>query len=180
MFSYQIEPGLTLKPLELQDSEKLYQMINQSRAHLREYLAFVDGTVHPNDTKSFVQSTVHSNAEEQSFVSVILVDEQIAGLVGFNQIDWSNRKAELGYWLGEPFLRKGIMTKAVKAIINYGFNHLALNRIQLRAVFFNKASRGIAEKLAFVEEGVIREAEWVNDHYVDHVLYGLLKRDWQK
>ncbi|MBM7540262.1 GNAT family N-acetyltransferase [Amphibacillus cookii] len=178
MFSYEIEPGIKLKPLEHRDTESLYQLITHSREHLRTFLGFVDDTKKQDDTKAFVESTVISNAKQQSFVAVIVVDEQVAGLVGFNKINWSNKRAEFGYWIGEAFVRKGIMTKAVRAIIDYGFAELDLNRIDIRAAFFNKASRGVAEKLGFVQEGVIREAEWLHDHFVDHVVYGLLKQDW--
>ncbi|SEN69516.1 ribosomal-protein-serine acetyltransferase [Amphibacillus marinus] len=178
MFRFEIEAGLALKPLELKDGNKLYQLITESRQHLRTYLPFVDQTAKPEDTLEFVKATVISNAEQKSFVTVVLVEEQIAGLVGFNQISWPNKKAEVGYWLAEPFIKRGITTKAVRAIINYAFKTLELNRITIRAAFFNKASQGVAKKLGFQQEGVIREAEWVNDQFVDHVVYGMLKRDW--
>lgn len=179
MYRFEIEPGLALKPLELRDTEQLYQVIIDSREHLRVFLPFVDHTKTSEDTKKFVNNAVRDNAIEKSFVSVIMVDDQVAGLVGMNQINWENKNAELGYWLGSSFTRRGIMTKATRAIIDYAFNELNLNRVEIRAAFSNKASRGVAEKLNFVQEGIIRDAEWINDRFVDHVVYGLLKREWQ-
>lgn len=179
VYRFEIEPGLALKPLELRDTEQLYQVIIDSREHLRVFLPFVDHTKTSEDTKKFVNNAVRDNAIEKSFVSVIMVDDQVAGLVGMNQINWENKNAELGYWLGSSFTRRGIMTKATRAIIDYAFNELNLNRLEIRAAFSNKASRGVAEKLNFVQEGIIRDAEWINDRFVDHVVYGLLKREWQ-
>jgi len=179
MYRFKIEPGLALKPLESRDADALYQMIDQSRSHLRTYLPFIDLTESVNDTKRFVNTTVRDNAIEQSFVSVIMVDEQVAGLVGMNSINWQSKNAMLGYWLGEPFVRKGVMTKATRAIIDYAFNELDLNRVEIRAATTNKASRGVAEKLNFTQEGILREVEWVNGHFVDLVVYGMLKREWQ-
>lgn len=179
MYRFEIEPGLSLKPLELKDAEPLYELIDQSRLYLRTYLSFIDQTQSPMDTNRFVNNTVRDNALQQAFVAVIMVDEQIAGLVGMNQINWLNKTAEIGYWLGEPFINQGVMTKAVQAIIDYGFNQLGLNRMELRATTNNKASRRVAEKLNFVQEGIIREDERLHDHFVDHVLYGILKREWQ-
>src|SRR5690625_1691181 len=179
MFQLEIESGLALKPLELDDADALFKMIDQSREHLRGFLAFVDLTESVDDTREYVDGTVRKNATGESFVVVIMVDEQIAGLVGFNPISVANKQAEIGYWLGAPFVRKGVMSKAVRAVIDYGFGELGLNRVELRAATRNQASRGVAEKLNFVNEGTVREAEWVNDRFVDHVIYGMLKRDWK-
>ena len=180
MFLFEIESGLALRPLELGDADALFEMIDQSREHLRVFLPFVDLTESAADTKAFVKQTIQDNADRKSFVVVILVDGAAAGLVGFNQINWLNKHGELGYWLGAPFVRRGVMSKAVRAVTDYGFYELGLNRVELRAATENKASRGVAEKLRFVHEGTIREAEWINDRFVDHAIYGMLMREWQE
>src|SRR5690625_6856478 len=82
MFQLEIESGLALKPLELSDADALFRMIDQSREHLREYLAFVDLTESADDTRAFVKETVQANAEQKSFVVVILVGDEVAGLTG--------------------------------------------------------------------------------------------------
>src|SRR5690625_2013417 len=99
MFRFEIESGLALKPLELDDADALFGMIDQSREHLRGFLAFVDLTENANDTRASVEETVRTNAEQKTFTVVILVDDEVAGLVGFNQINWTNKSAEIGYWL---------------------------------------------------------------------------------
>lgn len=180
MFDYEIEAGLHLKPLKKSDAEYLYRLIQKSRDHLRTYLIFVDLTTRFEHTKQFVDESVLSNARGETFVTVIYKNHEIAGLVGFNSIDKDNRRAEIGYWLAEPFIGQGIMTKATRAIIAYGFDTLDLNRIDLKAATTNHKSRGVAKRLGFKEEGVIRDAEWIHDHYVDHVIYGLLKRDYHE
>lgn len=179
MFVYEMGPGLALKPLELSDVDALYALIDQSRSHLRSYLAFVDLTKAVEDTQSFVEKAVRDNVDQKAFTVVIMVDDKVAGLVGFNQINWSNKNAEIGYWLGESFVRRGVMTKAVRVLVDHAFERLDLNRVEIRAATGNQASRGVAEKLGFVHEGTIREKEWVNDRFVDHEIYGMLKRDWQ-
>jgi RimJ/RimL family protein N-acetyltransferase len=73
-----------------------------------------------------------------------------------------------------------IMTKACEAFIEYGFNGLNLNRIEIRVAEGNMKSRAIPERLGFTEEGKIRQAEWLYDHYVDHIIYGLLAEDRSK
>ena len=57
---------------------------------------------------------------------------------------------------------------------------LQLNRIEIRAAIGNVKSQAIPEKLGFAKEGCVREAEWLYDHYVDHIIYGMLKSDFTK
>src|SRR5690625_7476864 len=95
MFQLEIESGLALKPLELSDAEALFRMIAQSREHLRGFLLFVDLTESVDDTRAFVKETVQANAEQKSHGVVLLVDDEVAGLSGFNQIHILHECAEL-------------------------------------------------------------------------------------
>jgi ribosomal-protein-serine acetyltransferase len=59
-----------------------------------------------------------------------------------------------------------------------GFDELNLNRITLSTAIDNYRSRAVAERLGFVQEGTLREAEWIKHQFVDHALYSLLRREW--
>ncbi len=71
------------------------------------------------------------------------------------------------------------MTKTVKALMHYAFEELQLNKVEIRAAVGNVKSRAIPERLNFTIEGTIRDAEWLYDRYVDHVVYGMLVKEWQ-
>lgn len=58
------------------------------------------------------------------------------------------------------------------------FNELKLNRVDIRAAEENIKSRAIPERLGFVCEGQIRQAEWLYDHYVNHIVYGMMAAEW--
>jgi ribosomal-protein-serine acetyltransferase len=70
------------------------------------------------------------------------------------------------------------MTKACKAFVNYAIRDLKLNRVEIRVAIENTKSRAIPERLGFVQEGRIRKAEWIYDHYLDQYIYGMLAEDW--
>ena len=72
------------------------------------------------------------------------------------------------------------MTKVAKALTNYAFHHLNLNKVEIRAAVENKKSRSVPERLGFVNEGTIRQAEKLYDHYVDHIVYGVLASEWRE
>lgn len=104
----------------------------------------------------------------------------LSGIVGYNEVDWQNKIAYIGYWLGEGFQGKGIMTRATKALVDYAFEQLNLNKVDIRAAERNKKSRSIPERLGFQQEGKIRAGELLYGKYVDHVIYGMLKNEWEK
>ncbi len=103
----------------------------------------------------------------------------MVGVIGFNEFDWRNKIGYIGYWLSKDAQGKGIMTRAARALIDYGFEILDLNRIDIRAAVDNKKSRAIPERLGFNQEGILRQTEWLYDHYVDHVVYGMLANEWR-
>jgi ribosomal-protein-serine acetyltransferase len=63
-------------------------------------------------------------------------------------------------------------------MIDEGFTRLHLNRIEIRAALENFKSQAIPERLGFKKEGLIRQGEFVNDHFVDLYVYSLLKEEW--
>ncbi len=72
-----------------------------------------------------------------------------------------------------------MVTKSCRVLIDYAFNELKLNRVEMRCGVENKKSRNIPEKLGFREEGVVRQAGWLHDHFVDYVIYGMLASEWR-
>ncbi|MDI2588898.1 GNAT family protein [Psychrobacillus sp. NEAU-3TGS] len=180
MFTYKLDENTYLKMLELRDAEHLFDLTIGSKDSLREWLPFIDFTKSVADTQNFIQSTMKQFSENNGVQAGIWYDGKLAGVLGFHQINWSNKSTSIGYWLGDEYVGLGLMTKSVKAFVNYALNDLKLNRVEIRAAVENKKSRAIPERLGFTEEGCIRQAEWLYDHYVDHVVYGMLMKDWKE
>src|SRR5499427_2364178 len=80
----------------------------------------------------------------------------------------------LGYWLGEPFVRQGYMSAAVKALIPFAFANLRLHRLEAACIPTNIASIRLLEKCGFVREGHAREYLCINGVWQDHLLYARL------
>lgn len=88
------------------------------------------------------------------------------------------RRAEIGYGLAEWAWGHGFMTEALRALVQYGFEHLSLNRIEADTDPRNAASVKTLERLGFVREGHLRERWIVNGEVSDSAMYGLLHKDW--
>ena len=71
------------------------------------------------------------------------------------------------------------MTAAVKGLVDEGFQQLELNRIQARVAPANYPSQAVCDRLGLKKEGVLRQAEWLYDHYVDLVMNSVLRSEWK-
>ena len=178
MFEFVIDNDVVLKLLDTIHANQLSELTDSCRPYLREWLPWVDGSKGIEDTKAFIEMTKTQFVSNNGFQAGIWYQGSIAGVVGFHEMNWSNKSASIGYWLGAEFQGKGVMTKACKALVDYAFGELKLNRVEIRCGEGNSRSRAIPERLGFTKEGIIRDAEWLYDHYVDDVVYGVLSREW--
>ena len=71
------------------------------------------------------------------------------------------------------------MTAACRALVDHACEELGLNRVSIACATENKKSCAIPERLGFRREGIVRQAEWLYDHFVDHVVYATLASEWQ-
>ncbi|NLX14575.1 MAG: GNAT family N-acetyltransferase [Phycisphaerales bacterium] len=178
MFERRIDDAVRLRTLREEDAEELFQVVDSNRAHLRQWLPWLDANTTPNDSVAFIQATLRQEAANQGFTCAILLQGHIIGVVGYHPIRWSNRSVEIEYWLARAAVGRGIMTQCCRLLVSYAFDGYGLNRVQIPAAVGNGRSRAIPERLGFKLEGTIRDAEWLYDHFVDHALYAMLKRGW--
>lgn len=175
IFKLTIDNEIDLKLLELSDAEELFELIDSCRLYLKEWLPWLNGAKNLEDTKYFLEQSQKQYRLKNGLQAGIWYKGKIAGVIGFYPIDWSNRKASIGYWLGEGYQGKGIMTKSVKGLVDYGLKDLGLNQVEIRCAEKNLKSRAIPEKLGFINKGMAKEREWLYDHYVNHVIYAYVK-----
>ncbi|WP_096440162.1 GNAT family N-acetyltransferase [Alteribacter populi] len=178
MFSYEINDQIKLEILQEKHGEEVFYLTDQAREYLGEWLPWVPHVKTVEDTKTFIRSTLKSFGEQKSLSCVVLYKGKVAGIVSYHEIDHSNQKTSIGYWLGEGFQGNGLMTAGVRALVNHAFNDLGLNRVEIHAGLTNQKSRHIPERLGFVKEGVLRQAEKIGKRYIDHVVYAVLKDEW--
>lgn len=180
MFRYSINEHTYLKMLDLNDVEELFALTDHSRETLREWLPFVDNVKTVKDTEQFVRNAMQQYADHNGIQAGIYYDGKLAGVIGYHQVNWQHKWTSIGYWLGNEFVGKGLVTNSMRAFIDFAFEYLKLNRIEVRVAVGNIRSRTIPKVLGFNEEGRLRDAEWLYDHYVDQVVYGLTAVEWKK
>lgn len=171
---FELSDGVELRSLTEADVKELYALIEANRSYLAPWMPWAAGQT-VDGTAEFVRKSIKQEADDDGFQVAVIVDGAIAGVLGHHEIDRENRSATIGYWLAEHQQGKGLMTAAVKRLVDHAFDELALNRIAIAAAPNNPRSRAIAERLGFREEGVLRGAErFGDDDYRDLVLYSML------
>jgi ribosomal-protein-serine acetyltransferase len=180
MFPYQIDREITLRLLEASDAEALFELTDSNRAYLRQWLPWLDFTARVEDSLYFIEATQRQRAQDNGYILGIWYGDRLVGIVGHHYLDRPNRSTQLGYWLGEEFQGRGIMTRAVRALIELTFNTWRLNRIEIRCATGNQPSCRLAERLGACLEGTARDAEWLYDRFVDHHVYSILAREWKE
>ena len=178
-FEYRLDEHTTLRPLMMHDAKPLFNLLDTHRETLREWLDWVDSQQKLRDTKHFIAESLGRYGHYNGLDCGIWQDDQICGLVSFNSWSLRNYKAEIGYWLAKPYTGKGIMTKAVKAMVTYGFEVVGLHRIELLCAVDNKRSCAVAERLNFTHEGVLRRGERIREQFHDVNVYAILQPNWQ-
>jgi len=109
-------------------------------------------------------------------VFAIVVKEKAVGSIGiFPQSDIHEKSAEIGYWLSEEYWGKGIMTRAIEQIVDYGFNTFDLIRIFARPFSTNAGSQSVLEKAGFELEARLKKALYKNGEFMDELIYAKFK-----
>ncbi len=174
-----VDDGIELHAVSTADCAELYAAIDRNRARLRTWLPWVGLTFGQNDLVEFIRQREIDNAARVSLTTHIRFRGELCGAIGLHIIDQRHRSSSIGYWLDEAYEGRGIMTRACRAMVTEGFRQYGLHRIEIRCGTGNNRSSAIARRLGFVEEGILREAEWLFDHWVDLRVFSMLEQDWK-
>jgi ribosomal-protein-alanine N-acetyltransferase len=161
-----------LRALRETDAEALARHANNPRvaAHLRDRFPHPYGV---DDARRFLKY-VETTAEE--CVAAIEVEGEAAGAIGVQfRADIERCSAELGYWLGEKYWGRGIMTEAIRGFTGWAMPRFALTRVYAEVFAENPASGKVLEKAGFERVGVLRKAAIKHEVHRDYVLWDLVR-----
>ena len=175
----QVEDGLDLHQVTMDDAAELFAAVDANREYLREWLPWLDRTNNVDDETSFIASTLEEYERGDGVLYGIRLEGNLIGTISLNWIDWENRGCGVGYWLAEDQTGNGYATKSCIRLMEHCFDDLGLHRFVLEAATDNFPSRAIAENLGMRLEGITKDREWLYDHYVDAALYAITAPEWR-
>ncbi|MEA2551413.1 MAG: ribosomal-protein-serine acetyltransferase [Actinomycetota bacterium] len=167
--------GVELRAWSLDDAPEIFAVVEANRDHLRAWLPWVDRTAGPVQIAEFIErSRKRDDARE---ANGIYVNDVLRGSAG---LSWATEEmeGEIGYWVAADAQGRGLATRAARALTTYGFEEVGLHRMVIKAGTGNTRSRAVAERLGFVQEGILREGGTTGLGRVDLVVYGLIVHEW--
>lgn len=160
----------TLRPLVDSDLESLVKYANNYNIAKNLTGRFP----HPYTEENGKQFIAFTKANNPSNILAIDVKGELVGSIGVHpQEDIMCKNAEMGYWLAEPFWGKGIVTEAVKKMVNYGFKNWDIDRIYARPFGSNVASQKVLEKAGFILEARFKNTIFKYGEYQDELFYAV-------
>ncbi|RYE89479.1 MAG: N-acetyltransferase [Cytophagaceae bacterium] len=121
-----------------------------------------------------------ATADDPIHIFAIAVNGEAVGSIGIHpQDDIYRRNAELGYWLAEPFWGRGIISAAIRQVIDFAFQTPGIDRVFARPFGTNDASQRVLAKNGFLLEGKLEKVLVKNGELLDEVIYSIRRKDWK-
>lgn len=149
---------------------------------VRRYLVDIDDNTEFETVKEIVEwaDMIFANKSGIRWAITLKPDDTMIGSCGFHVYDAHNQHLEIGYELSHAYWRKGIMTEACQAVLNFCFDELDVHRIEADVTVGNEASAGLLTSLGFVQEGTWRDRVFANGKFHSLWQFAILKNEYQR
>ncbi len=168
--------GIRLTELRRSDKDAFVSLLNNREIYRRTFRIPYPFT-EDDFEKWFAKIEKMASGSELSTVWAIRDStDQMIGMIGLDApSDGQAHRAEIGYWLGEPYWGRGITTAVVRAVCRHGFEELGLAKITAHVFSFNDASARVLEKCGFELEGYLKKHFLKDEEFIDAKAYGLVR-----
>jgi ribosomal-protein-serine acetyltransferase len=170
---------ITLRPYGVSDIDAVYRAVRESISELSVWMSWCHPDYSIGETKIWIESqpAKWEKGEEYNFAISYNTGALYLGGCGLRVIDHDAGIANLGYWIRTSQTNKGIATAATLLLVQFAFNELRLNRVELSIAVDNQASLRVANKAGATKEGILRNRLTKNDTPCDAVMFSLIPQD---
>lgn len=177
MFRKKVDSEINLILVHELLAEEFFKIIDSNREYLGEWLPWPPFIKGVEDQREFIKKSLIDYAHGKSMVCAVEYLGEIGGAISFHSILHELKKTEIGYWLASEYQGKGIMHRCCKYLINYAFEELDMDKIEIKVIKENIKSHNVCKKLGFELEGTITNSGIVNGKIIDLAVYGFHKRN---
>jgi len=131
-----------------------------------------------DDVEQYILQVSKRFAAQNALVFAIIYQDNIVGIVSFNEISAMSGSCSIGYWLAEEFQGFGLTSRSVSKLLEIAFEYFGMMRVSIRCAVENSKSRRIPERLGLTLEGILRSSEKINGRYLDQALYSMIQPEW--
>lgn len=183
MFSFLLSDDIALVPRTPSLAEAYHDLLAANHERIARWEPWAAAPPVLAETRAFIEASAQNWIAGTELPVVIAVRQdgqwQLVGSVGL-RIDRYSRSGELGYWVDGAHEGRGLVSRAVAAVLDQAFGPLGLDRVSLHTDVANQRSRALARRLGFVEEGTLRQGLAFPAERRDAVAYSLLSAEWSR
>lgn len=167
-----------LRKIEFSDSEALYVQKNDNA--VTNLLGGFSFGYSIDEIKEWI--IFHSKQKDEIIYGIVdKINNKLVGHVGLYKIDFRVRSAEFAIMIGDKdYWGKGLGKSITKHMLSYAFNELNMYRIQLSVLESNEKAIKLYKDMGFVQEGILRKAQFKNSNYIDVILMSMLKEEYEE
>lgn len=169
---------ITLRKLRRSDADSIQRHANDR--DIARFLPLLPFPYTLHEARKWITLTPRLAREDKAYNLGIedVESGEIVGMIGLRNINRQDRNAEVGYWIGKSFQRRGYAKEALWLVLKFAFTDLRLARVYAVVHQKNVASVRLLDRIGFVREGVWRKASLMNRRWYDVYAYGILKEEY--
>ena len=165
-----------LSPRNVEDVEIFTEWMNDF--YVTDYTGRSYQNVTLQEEKQYLENMEKG---KNTFAIIDIETDKMIGTVGLHEVDHINRTATLGIFIGNrDYWSKGYGTEAIRLILDFAFNYLNLNNIELALMEFNQRALKCYQKCGFKEIGRRRKCKFINGKYYDSILMDILAEEFNE
>ena len=170
-FPMEISENIFLGELSFEQTESYFQIVQDNRTYFRQWLSWVDTCSTVEGTVSLIEGMLEEERERIALRLTLLAGYQAIGGIWVYSIDWEVKSCKLGYWVVPKYQGRGLITLGCEKVISLLFKRMGMQYIMIECSLENIRSQLIAQRLGFFKNKVLKNNEWLYDHYIDHIQY---------
>ncbi|MFG3254541.1 GNAT family N-acetyltransferase [Streptomyces sp. NPDC048172] len=179
MYARELGNGAELRPLEPWRAGEFLEHMDRGREHVGRFIGLADAAVDLDSARAWLQSYADKAAADAGRLDGIWLEGRLVGGVLFRTFDAEQGVCEAGCWLEPSATGRGLVTRAVRVLIDWAFRERGMHRVEWWAASENAASLAVAERLGMRRDAVLRG--YREHHGVRHdiEIWSVLAPEWE-
>lgn len=173
------DDGAELRPLEPWQADEFLAHIDRGRDFIGRYVGLPDRVTDLKSSRAHLQAYADKAAADRGRIYGIWTGGQLVGGVLFVTMDVAQGTAEAGCWLEPSAAGKGLVTRAVRAIIDWAIEERGIHRVEWQVSTANLPSIAVAERLGMTKDGTLRESYFYRGNRQDMEVWSVLAPEWR-
>ncbi|MEU5424957.1 GNAT family protein [Streptomyces olivoreticuli] len=173
------DDGAELRPLEPWRAEEFLAHIDRGREFIGRHNGLPDVVTDLESSRAFLQAYAEKTTADTGRLHGIWADGGLVGAVLFRRLDFEQGIAEAGCWLEPSAAGRGLVTRAVRVIIDWAVEERGIHRVEWWVSATNEASIAVARRLGMTKDGVLRESYLYRGKRHDEEIWSVLAPEWR-